>query len=61
MQPINLDVTFSFNSKYLRIGLETSSLTHVLFRSELFNISVYLEIISDSVSGLVLLWSESRH
>lgn len=41
MQPVNLDVRFSLNAKYLKIGLEVSSLTRVLIRSELFNLRVF--------------------
>ena len=53
-----------FCSKYFKISLEISSLTHVLFRSALFNLHVirefssYLSVIS---SCLILLCSKTRH
>ena len=53
-----------FCSKYFKVSLEISSLTHVLFRSALFNLHVirelssYLSVIS---SGLILLCSKTRH
>ena len=55
---------FLFCSKYFKISLEISSLTHVLFRSALFNLHVirefssYLSVIS---SCLILLCSKTRH
>lgn len=52
---------FSFGSKYFKISLETY-LTHMLFRSVLFNFQTFGDLSANSlllISSLVPLWSDN--
>ena len=56
--------SFSFSSKYFNFSLKISSLAHMLLRSLLFNVYMFLDfslIFLPLISSLIPLWSRNRH
>lgn len=62
LHPMNFEKLHFHLVQCFKISLEMSSLTHVLFRSTLFNLQVFGDFSALFVlliSSLILLWSES--